>query len=928
MPFDEIPGLFPKNEEEQIAKDNQASRDRLRQVLGTPYGIKTIGGQTWQVYNKGTAQHPYYIRVAPDPRNPNNLQVWDYTNPNERNPPPSTPIGSLIGDEQLENVRQKLAEKYAYNPRTQQPWNPAQSSYGEVKSAQRYMQTYENWKQPSGALADSYTHGGNALNLFEDIEKQWNAAGGSAGLNKAQQFLGQFKRETDIEKFYNNLIGKGFKSTGDAQTDAALMFMRDMVRLKGEGQDITHLQGTDAASQAVADGLNGVLGATGIFHPIIAGIAGTGLEAFKSLMKGTFNTDDFRALEPQAKLQLAQLLYNRVHNDTGPGQVLLDQPARDVGNHAKKIMENAGMSPEDNSVPGHAGILQEPGADTTQAPKAQPAGTTVKKAIPVTPGKAPIQTTTTGGTKGTTGGQRTTKGTTGVTTTTGKMSDQETLDRAQIVNTLKQQPGREKEDIHLDSPEVTTLYNQQKGIKTPQTPTQPTTQQPTTTGTTTETTQTTRDGQLKTNGQQTVVPVPTTTTPQTPATPTTPQQPTAADMKKPATNAGQVLGQTVDAIKKEILGIAGAKGDSSAADKSSMTKKASVGDLAKGAAKPEAAVPSAQATLARPAPTLETLPAGAGQLDQERIPYAPITQTQTPSQTNGTGATSETTGQIAGRALQGDRNAAQLLVGNDPQSVIQNEAANRAAQVEGLNNPNWRPNQNPLNQIIDTAAGKVGQVFTRGWGENPNLRTTTPTAATDAQSAVQNAAAIRAAEVAKYANWHPHPDAITSGAEAIVLPRHFVAAAPINQTPTAATDAQSAVQNATAIPNQTQVRQPVNIWDAQTWGSLSGPQGNAPAVPLRETAPGVLKRLVFPVPGVNYPSPADEQRFEQQQEMEQQDRARRMLEGTLPQDAAVGAPLGAPDYAPLHLHHQGHVDSLTPGTPFYWRDHPGAYVKV
>lgn len=41
----------------------------------------------------------------------------------------------------------------------------------------------------------------------------------------------------------------------------------------------------------------------------------------------------------------------------------------------------------------------------------------------------------------------------------------------------------------------------------------------------------------------------------------------------------------------------------------------------------------------------------------------------------------------------------------------------------------------------------------------------------------------------------------------------------------------------------------------------------------------------------------------------------------------VGAPLGANGQVPL-LHHQEHVDALEPGTPFYWRDHPDAYVKI
>lgn len=46
---------------------------------------------------------------------------------------------------------------------------------------------------------------------------------------------------------------------------------------------------------------------------------------------------------------------------------------------------------------------------------------------------------------------------------TGKMSDSETLARSIIVNGLKQEPGRGQEDIPLDSPEVTKLYNSQTG---------------------------------------------------------------------------------------------------------------------------------------------------------------------------------------------------------------------------------------------------------------------------------------------------------------------------------------------------------------------------------------------------------------------------------------------------------------------------------
>jgi hypothetical protein len=43
----------------------------------------------------------------------------------------------------------------------------------------------------------------------------------------------------------------------------------------------------------------------------------------------------------------------------------------------------------------------------------------------------------------------------------------------------------------------------------------------------------------------------------------------------------------------------------------------------------------------------------------------------------------------------------------------------------------------------------------------------------------------------------------------------------------------------------------------------------------------------------------------------------------------VGAPLGAGDMPGVNrLHHQEHVDALRPGTPFYWRDHPHAYVRV
>lgn len=45
-------------------------------------------------------------------------------------------------------------------------------------------------------------------------------------------------------------------------------------------------------------------------------------------------------------------------------------------------------------------------------------------------------------------------------------------------------------------------------------------------------------------------------------------------------------------------------------------------------------------------------------------------------------------------------------------------------------------------------------------------------------------------------------------------------------------------------------------------------------------------------------------------------------------DSEMGAPLGTPNYQIPRLVRQEHVDALQPGTPFYWQDHPDAYVKT
>jgi hypothetical protein len=92
---------------------------------------------------------------------------------------------------------------------------------------------------------------------------------------------------------------------------------------------------------------------------------------------------------------------------------------------------------------------------------------------------------------------------------------------------------------------------------------------------------------------------------------------------------------------------------------------------------------------------------------------------------------------------------------------------------------------------------------------------------------------------------------------------------------------------------------------------------------LPDTGPGPGAYSGTP-PGMRAMGPADMSGYN----------ANATTENELPSNSEMGAPLGSPDTRIVggqpvaHLFQQEHVDGLAPGTPFYWADHPDAYVKV
>jgi hypothetical protein len=364
--FARIPGVMPDNEQDTVNADNQTMREAMRQQLGTHVGYKTIGHTQWEVRDIGSPGHPYHVYAAPDSQDPNKVQVWDYTN--QRDPPPSVPIGGPNLGAQVQDLRNQMSQKYGgMNPITNKPWNPLLASYGDLQSMKRYSQVYEGYQPASPEMVNDLTKGNYTADLLRDIQSRYQAAGGRQGLNNMRQIFSNIRTDSQWDTWAGLLSGNKAINTGDKDRDNYLLMLRDMINLGHEGQSVGKLsQGGSAGS--VIDGVNDILGSVAITKPITGALTGGALGFLKKVADGTFQPDAVSTLAPEAEQRVNQLLYNQVSNAVSPsGRILLDKNMRDIGNKAADRMEAAGLGPGD-SVPATVGREQEPGQSGEKPP--------------------------------------------------------------------------------------------------------------------------------------------------------------------------------------------------------------------------------------------------------------------------------------------------------------------------------------------------------------------------------------------------------------------------------------------------------------------------------------------------------------------------------------------------------------------------------
>jgi hypothetical protein len=356
--FARIPGLLPENEQETVAADNQSMRQAMRQQLGTHVGYKTLGNTQWEVRDIGSAGHPYHVYAAPDPQDPNRVQVWDYNM--QRDPPPSVPIGGPNLGQQVQDLRNEMSRKYGgMNPITNKPWNPLLASYGDLQSMKRYSQVYEGYQPASPEMVNDLTKGNYTADLLRDIQNRYQTLGGRQGLNNLRQMFSNVRTDSQWDTWLGMVTGNKAINTGDKDRDNYLLMLRDLANLQKEGQNIGKIsQGGTAGS--VIDSVNDILGGVGITKPFMSAGIGGALSLLKKVADGTFQPDAVSTLAPEAEQRINQVLYNQVSNAVSPsGRILLDQNMRQIGNKAAERMEAAGLGPGD-SVPETVGREQEP----------------------------------------------------------------------------------------------------------------------------------------------------------------------------------------------------------------------------------------------------------------------------------------------------------------------------------------------------------------------------------------------------------------------------------------------------------------------------------------------------------------------------------------------------------------------------------------
>lgn len=356
--FARIPGLLPENEQETVAADNQAMREAMRQQLGTHVGYKTLGHTQWEVRDIGSPGHPYHVYAAPDPQDPNRVQIWDYNM--QRDPPPSVPIGGQNLGQQVQDLRNEMSRRYGgMNPITNKPWNPLLASYGDLQSMKRFSQVYEGYSPASTEMVNDLTRGNYTASLLRDIQDRYQSLGGREGLNNMRQIFSNIRTGSQWDTWASLLSGNKAINTGDKDRDNYLLLLRDMINLGHEGTNVSKLsQGGSPGS--VIDGVNDILGSVAITKPIAGALTGGALGFLKKVADGTFQPDAVSTLAPEAEQRVNQLLYNQVSNAaSSSGRILLNNDMRKIGNDAAARMEAAGLGPGD-SIPQTIGREQEP----------------------------------------------------------------------------------------------------------------------------------------------------------------------------------------------------------------------------------------------------------------------------------------------------------------------------------------------------------------------------------------------------------------------------------------------------------------------------------------------------------------------------------------------------------------------------------------
>jgi hypothetical protein len=369
-PYAPIPEEEPAAPDpERIAADNQAMHKAMRDQFGTATGEKrTILGNTWNVRHIGDPNQPTELLMRPDPEDPTRFVLW----PNGQNPVSGVKPGGDQYFDQMQVIRNELNANGGENPLTGKRWgegpgeaDAASANYGQLRSMQQILHRGTFHPLPDQQV-DAISKANDVAGVLRDIQTQYQAAGGKAGLNKLQQALQGAKTTTDLSYWLKN-----YSEGQDPQRDAYLKIMRDMDQLHDYGIQVERLS-KDPATGAVANGLNDIFQAGGVFHPLVSSLAGGVIGGLKAVADGSWDNDALRAKTPLALASVDRSIYNTVSNVTQPAaKTLLKQGIRDMGSRAADDLYNnlkIGDGDDIAKVP----VMSEPTEQKPAQPATQP----------------------------------------------------------------------------------------------------------------------------------------------------------------------------------------------------------------------------------------------------------------------------------------------------------------------------------------------------------------------------------------------------------------------------------------------------------------------------------------------------------------------------------------------------------------------------